>query len=461
MRIGTVSLADIDRDDRRFNAGYYVSVDSKLLTATRAWTGPSFPLAELATVYAGQIFRRTYVDDPEYGVPYVSASDLDRTDYPGCRLLSKRHGRLLETLELAPGMTVVTCSGVNLGWAMLVRPDMAGLVGSHDLIRVVARDAREQDYLAAYLCSRPGWLSIRSLIYGTSIKHIEPQQVDRLTMPWLADGVRRTVGAKFREAAERRSRSMELIQRATDAAFAAAGIADLQEGEWQMWGRDLQFIGRAVPRSLRAWNYSPRAAKVHERLVSVNHRPLHCWVAQGSLRKGPGFTRIEADPSHAVQLMSQRQLFRFVPDGRLIAQQYLPAGAFVAPGTVLVASVGTFGEAEVFGRVQYVSPLSAKWAYSNHVLRVTPANRQHAGWLYAFLRSRSVFRLLRSFATGSKQQDLHPEMLAELPVPEASDAEYEQVQRLVDEAFVERDMAYEAEREAKRAILQTVLGEPV
>ncbi len=461
MRIGAVSLAEIDRGERRFNAGYYLSVDSKLLSLTQAWPSMGFPLAELATVYMGQIFRRTYVDDPEYGVPYVSASDLDRTDYPGARLLSKRHGRMLEALALKPGMTVVTRSGVNLGWAMLARPDMVGLVGSEDLIRVVAHDPRNEGYLAAYLCSQPGWLSIRSLIYGTSIKHIEPEQVERLTIPWLPDDVRRAAGDRFREAADRRARSMYLIQRATDLAFAAVGIADLQEGEWHRWGRDLQFARRAVPRSLRAWNFTPRAAEVFERLASVRHQPLRRWVAKESLRKGPGFARVDADRSHAVQLISQRQLFRFVPDGRFIAKRYLPPGAFVAPGTVLIASVGTFGEAEVFGRVQYVSRLSAKWAYSNHIVRVTPANSQHAGWLYAFLRSRSAFRLLRSFATGSKQQDLHPEMLAELPVPEASEADYQQVQRLVDEAFAERDRAYEAEHEAKQMILEAVLGEHV
>ncbi len=461
MRSGAVSLVEIDRGERRFNAGYYISVDSKLLALTQTWPGKGYSLAELATVYMGQIFRRTYVDDPEYGVPYVSASDLDRTDYPGARLISKRHGRMLETLAIKPGMTVVTRSGVNLGWAMLARPDMAGLVGSEDLIRVVAHDPRDEGYLAAFLCSQPGWLSIRSLIYGTSIKHIEPEQVEQLSIPWLPDAIRREAGERFRDAANRRARSMDLIQRATDHAFAAAGFIDLRDGEWHRWGRDLHFVRRAVPRSLRAWNFTPRAAAVFERLTSVRHRPLRRWVAKGSLRKGPGFARIDADRAHAVQLISQRQLFRYVPDGRLIAKQYLPPGAFVEPGTVLIASVGTFGEAEVFGRVQYVSRLAARWAYSNHILRVTPAHSQHAGWLYAFLRSRAVFRLLRSFATGSKQQDLHPEMLAELPVPEASDADYEQVQRLVDEAFAMRDRAYEAEQEAKQSILEAVLGEHV
>jgi type I restriction enzyme S subunit len=343
---------------------------------------------------------------------------------------------------------------------MLARPDMARLVGSEDLIRVVAHDPRNEGYLAAYLCSQPGWLSIRSLIYGTSIKHIEPEQVERLMIPWLPDAVRITAGDKFRQAAERRARSMELIRRATDTAFAAAGIPDLREGEWQRWGRDLHFTRPLVPRSLRAWNFSPRAAKVYERLASAENCPLPTWTRDGTPRKGPSLARIDAIPPHAVQLISQRQLFRFVPDGRMVARRYIDESHRARPGTTLIASRGTFGEAEVFGRAQYVSRLGSAWVYSNDILRVVAAEPMHRGWLYAILRSQSAFRLLRSFATGSKQQDLHPDMLAQMPIPVASDAAYEQVQRLVDLAFVERDAAYEAEREAKVTILEAVFDEP-
>jgi hypothetical protein len=460
LRTGTVGLAAIDQGDRRFNAGFYVSVDSKLLSATRGWHGKSYPLSELASVYAGGIFRRTYVEDPGYGVPYVSASDLDRTDYPGRRLLSRRHGGLLEALALTPGMTVITCSGVNLGWAMLVRPDMAGFVGSHDLIRVVAADTSERDYLAAYLCSRPGWLSIRSLIYGTSIKHIGAEAVERLGIPWLPDQLRHTVAGKFREAAERRASSMHLIDSATRLAFQAIGLEDLVEGEWQRWGRDLSFAGRPLPRSLRAWNFAPRAARLYEHLASVKHKPLPSWTRDGTPSKGPSPIRIDAMPPHGVQLISQRQLFRFVPDGRMIAKRYIGENHRARPGTTLIASRGTFGDAEVFGRTQYVSELASGWVYSNDILRVVAAEPIYRGWLYAILRSQSAFRLLRSFATGSKQQDLHPELLAEMPIPEASDSVYLQVQALVDQAFGERDAAYEAEREAKVAILEAVLNEP-
>lgn len=457
MRVGSVTFAELDGDQRRFNAGYYVSVDSRSLAAVRAWSGPTFRLGSVAAVYAGQIFRRIYVDDPAHGVPYVSASDLDRTDYSGSRLLSRRHGLLLDRLALAPGMTVITCSGVNLGWAMLIRPDMAGLVGSHDLIRVVAHDPVDQGYLAAYLSSRPGWLSIRSLIYGTSIKHIESQQVERLCIPWLPEALRHDVGTRFLEAADRRARSLELVQCATDVALRAVGVDDLDDGEWHKWGRDLDFEQQARPCSLRAWNHLPRARRVLEHLRSVPHRPLRAWAKKGSVRKGPSFTRIDAQAPHAVQLISQRQLFRFIPDGRMLARAYLPGEAFVRPGSVLIASVGTFGEAEVFGRVQYVSRLAATWAYSNHVLRIEAIEPNQSGWLYAILRSRAAFRLLRSFATGSKQQDLHPEMLAGMPIPEASDEVYLKVQRLVDEAFDERDKAYVAEQEAKELVLQAVL----
>jgi hypothetical protein len=458
MRIGVISTHEVTADEFRFNSGYYLSVDRILSEALKRWQGETREFREIADAFSGPIFRRIYVDDPKQGRKYVSASDLDRTDHMGCRVLSHTHGKLLEKLRLHPETTIVTCSGVNLGWGMFVRQDLGELVGSHDLIRVVSREPEESGYLAAFLCSRPGWVLLRSLIYGTSIKHIEPEQVLRLTIPWPSADFRIAVGDAFIESASKRSRSVELIETATSTLFNCVGLCDLSEGEWDSWGRDLGFESTVTPRSLRAWNYAPRATRLLERLRSVEHRRLADLVRPGSLKKGPSFTRIDALPPHSVQLIGQRQLFRYVPDGRHVGRDYVPASAYCNPDTVLIASVGTFGEAEVFCRAQYVSQLTSRWAYSNHILRVV-GEKGLAGWLYAFLRSRTAFRLLRSFATGSKQQDLHPEMLAELPVPTSTDSAYGEVQGLVTEAFELRDQAFLLEYQAKRQIKELLLKE--
>lgn len=92
-----------------------------------------------------------------------------------------------------------------------------------------------------------------------------------------------------------------------------------------------------------------------------------------------------------------------------------------------------------------MSRLTAEWLFSNDILRVVPSSEHHAGWLYAFLRSRTAFRLIRSLATGSKQQDLHPAKVPLIPVLQGSEDDYRTVNRLIAKAFRLRDEAYQLE----------------
>lgn len=458
MRVGLRSVADLDAGILRLNGSYYLSTDRVLSDALEAWSGDARLAGDVAEIFKGNIFRRIYVDDVTHSRPYVSASDLDRTDYWGCRRISTIHGSLLDELSLTEGMTVITRSGVNLGWGAMVRPDLAGVVGSDDLIRVVAREPDDGAYIAAFLCSEPGVLAIRKYTYSSSIKHVEPEHVAAIRIPWPARKLRDAIGSAFWLAATKRSESSRLIGQATESLFRHIGIPDVDDGEWQQWGRDAGFLGTASQLSLRAWNHSPRAHRLLKRLQSVPHQRLLDTVVPNSLRKGPSFARIDASPPYSVQLIGQRQLFRYVPDGREVDRARLPKAAFCAPGTIAVASVGTFGEAEVFCRAQYVSEYASKWAYSNHILRVVP-KAGLSGWLYAFLRSRTAFRILRSFATGSKQQDLHPEMLAALPIPEASPAAYAAINDLIAAASILRDEAFALEEQAKARVRAVILGE--
>lgn len=444
MKVGSVSLKRVRLRALRLNAGSYLSEDQELADAIRLWPRLE-PLGERAIVFRGPIFARHYVGDEQYGLPYVSASDMDRTDYWGVRLISGEHGDLLAKLALHAGMSVVACSGINLGWSMRVRPDMEGVVGSHDLIRVTARNVVDSGYLSAFLASRLGWISIRTTISGGSVKHVEPDDLNAIDVPWPEESIRREIGEAFTSAASLRAASNKLIGMATEQVFSSNDCVDLSESEWYRQGRELGFSARISSHSFRAWNYSPKANALRDTIQSRGARPLVEWCVPNSLRKGPSFKRLEASGEHAVPLIGQRQLFRFNPRPKSVARAGVPKSAFCSVGTTLIATRGTFGESEVFCRAQWVSRVTSGWLFSNDITRVVPASQEHAGWLYAYLRSRTAFRLLRSLATGSKQQDLHPRGLEALPVLLGTAQGYRVVNELVGEAFRLRDEAYTLE----------------
>ena len=456
MLLGTVKLRRSLRRERRLNANSFLSEDQELLDALEMWPGDKKGVGNIASTFRGPIFKRNYVNDPNYGLPYVSAADIDRSDYFGSRLISRSQGAVLDQLRLSADMIIVTCSGMNLGWSMLSRRDLAGVIGSHDLIRVIADDSEDRGYLGAFLGSRLGWYSVRQSISGGSVKHIEPPDVDRLQIPWPSKSVRKTISDAYLQAAELRAQSTSLIHQATEQVFRSAGIEDLDEGDWFGNGRELGFTGHVRKRTLRAWNLSEKARMVATKINAAGASQLCSLVKPGTLRKGPGFKRIPVDEGFGVHLIGQRQLFRFRPRPKHIARRGVPESAFCLPGTTLIAARGTFGEAETYGRAQYVSELTSSWLFSNDILRVVPRVENLSGWLYAFLRSRSAFRLIRSVATGSKQQDLHPEGLAEIPVPNGSKADKQHVNDLITQAFELRDTAYQGESKALDQIVALV-----
>jgi len=456
MLVGRVTQKRLVHRERRLNANSFLSQDQALLDSLQMWSGPRRSMSDLATATKGNIFKRTYVLSPALGSTYVSAADMDRSDYAGSRLISNAQCARFDELRLTQNMVVMTRSGMNLGWAMLVRRDMDGFIGSDDLIRITTHDSEERGYIAAFLASRLGWFSVRQSISGGSVKHIEPPDVDRLQVPWPLKGVRRRIGDDFVRAAELRANSTDLIREATDEVFSCVGLQDLDEGEWARRGRELGFVARVRQRTLRAWNLSKKAAGIAYGIQHAGSRPLGDFVMPGTLRKGPSFDRIPVAPGYGVHLIGQRQLLRFRPRPKHIAKRGVPASAFCAPGTTLIAARGTFGEAETYGRAQYVSELTSAWLFSNDILRIVPREPHWSGWLYAFMRSRAAFRMVRAVATGSKQQDLHPIGLAEIPVPKGTPDAMERVNELVHKAFDLRDEAYCAESSALDGVLAVV-----
>ncbi len=97
-------------------------------------------------------------------------------------------------------MVLVTCSGMSLGRAIMVRGSMEGLCASHDLIRIEADASKlPLGYLYAFLRSRHGYVAMRRQIYGGNIKHIEPHHVGAVGVPRLGDVFEDRIGKEIDE----------------------------------------------------------------------------------------------------------------------------------------------------------------------------------------------------------------------------------------------------------------------
>jgi type I restriction enzyme S subunit len=414
-------------------------------------------------IYNGPQFSRNYVNDPHYGVPFLGTSSMLQADLSNLPLLSRKDAESpkLRYLRVEEHMTLITCSG-TVGRMAYVRPDMAGVWSNQDILKVVADENKIlPGYLYAYLSSRFGVPLIVSGTYGAIIQHIEPRHIADLPVPRLGEEIERRVHELVVEAASLRSDYQAKVRQATDDVFESVGLRDITASEWHQQGRDLGYSHQLDSAySLRSLNFNPRFQSIVENLSKGSHRLLGDICEGGKLQRGLRFSRIDCDPGMGIRLVGQRELFWLEPEGRWISPGRTPEDVFVADETIMVAALGTLGENEVFCRCELITGSWLQNAYSENLLTLQSGTAEVSGaYLFAFLRSESVFRSFRSMSIGSKQQVLHGSMLARLPVPLPSPSVRAKIETLVRDAYQARHTATDLEREAITIIERTIAEE--
>ena len=417
------------------------------------------PLRELTTGHNGGIFNgpkfsRLYMNDPQYGVPFMGSTDMLEADFTNLPLLDKKIARRLDYLEVKPGMTMITCSG-TVGRTAYVRSDMAGFWSSQHTMKVNPYPGSVlPGYLYAFLPSRYGIPMIVDSAYGAIIQHIEPGHIAGLPVPRFSSNVEEEIHECVQATADLRTRFQSGVIAATRDLFESAGLSELLALRWHDQPRETGFeVQRPEAISLRALNFSPRAHRIAGRLRDVAYRSLGDICRGGKLQTGARFKRIDADPEHGVRLIGQRQAFWVHPEGRWINPNEAPSDILQQDETVLIAAHGTLGENEVFGRSILVTGTWAKHAYSQDFVRVLSGSPDIPGaYLFAFLRSEVAFRLLRSMSVGGKQQEYHTALLREMPIPECTPADRERIAETVRQAYRWRDEADELEDRAQQLL---------
>jgi type I restriction enzyme S subunit len=397
----------------------------------------------LGIFHAGRVTRQ-WVSDSNYGIPFMSSTDILEADLSNVPIISQKAADSNSRLLIEPGWTLVTRSGQVLGRVAYARPAMDGFACTEHVLRVVPDDSKIQPgYLNAFLVSRYGVPLIVNSKYGTSIPHLEPSHLADLPVPRFDAEVEEEIHGCVQAAADMRADFQRGITAATRDLFESVGLPELADFRWDDESRD---IGFTVPRperfSVRALNFSPRAARLAERLRSAPHRTLGNICAGGQLRTGARFKRIDADPEHGVRLIGQRQAFWLQPEGRWINPNMAPSDIRQEDETILIAAHGTLGENEVYGRSILVTGTWTEHAFSQDFVRVLSGQPDMSGaYLFAFFRSEVAFRLLRSMSVGGKQQEYHTKLLREMPVPECTLGDRERIAQTVRAAYRARDEA--------------------
>lgn len=326
MKAKLVLSAWIERERRRLDCGPYLSGAAEAKFILSQLSATKTPLQRLtrngvAGIFNGPRFSRTYVLDEKHGVPFLRSTDILHADLSIIPTLAKRQVQRKPELVVQPGWTLISCSG-TIGRMAFSRPDMSGMAGSQDFMRVVADESKVRPgYLHAYLSSQFGVPLVIGGTYGSVIQHIEPHHIADLPVPRLGERVEQAAHEKIVEAVKLRAEYQSQVQDATRRLFKAVGLKDITSGSWHNGNSYLGFV-RTIgsPTSLRALNFNPRFQELCDSIRSRSFRALGELCIPNTLKRGGRNKRIDADPEYAYQLIGQKQVFWLCPEGRWIAR---------------------------------------------------------------------------------------------------------------------------------------------
>ncbi|RRR67071.1 MAG: restriction endonuclease subunit S [Candidatus Viridilinea halotolerans] len=446
----------MDLNGLRLDSGPYLSGAFEARVALERLQARKEPLHKVTLggldgiINAGR-FPRTWVNDLNYGIPFLSSTDILQADLSRVSLIAKSAVAQNEKLLIREGWTLITRSG-TIGRMAYSRPDMDGLACTEDVLRVIPDPERiPPGYLYAYLSSRYGVPMIVSGTYGAVIQHIEPRHIADLPVPRLGEAIEREVHNLVSEAARLRAVSSSLFIEGTSKIFSTLGIVDSQRHIWYQDQRRLGFNVKSNElRTHRALNYDPRYVDVQKIIKGDRFSYLGEICDPNFFGSGIIFKRIDADPEFAVRLVGQREAFQVRPEGRWISKASIEGlGLIVPTGTTLIAAHGTLGETELYCRSVYATERTSEYAFSGDFVRCVPLEDHIlSGYLFAFLRSETAFRMLRCISTGSKQQAPQPSLLWELPIPRLVKTDEEYIHNLIQQGSHAFDKSLHLEEEA-------------
>lgn len=454
MRTGVVRVQDIIAEGRRLTGGFHVSEDQRAIVNLRRVKAPKPLLKTLVAgrgVFRGPIFSRMFVDDRAHGEPYVSARDIVTANVQPAAFLSRRHGRLLDDLRLREGMILVTCSGMNLGSVIWARNELAGLVASHDLIRIEAdSDAVPPGYLFAFLASRHGHALIRKQIYGGHIKHIEPEHIGGFPVPRLGEKLEGAVDKLIEEATRLRDHAAVAQRRAIDRVHELLGWKGLPTENIA------DTTASSLQRRMDGFHHLPKVAAARRQLARRSPARLADKVEDVfEPNRGPRL-KVE-DPKLGVPLLSSSEVFRLDPVGEYsISRLRTPhiEKLLVCERDLLLPRSGQLGG--IIGRAVLPLPTYYGHAASEHLVRVRCKSKEDAFFLWAVFASEPGYLATIGTAFGSSIPSLDCELLADMSVSWFDDATRVELAKLVASAIEANTSAIHSERQAVRTIEEAI-----
>ena len=190
----------------RFDAYYY---SDECAAARRSFDEAASDhrmLGDVADISIPGIFKRRYADDPEFGIPYITGSDVFEICPTSERYLMKsvadRYG-----LTVSKGTILIQEAGQLgglMGRSVLTGDYLDGFAVSNNMVRIIPKNKEDTGYLLGLLSTPAGVKLMGREAAGSSIPHLEVNRVRDIKIPWPKQEFGRQIGSLVMQAQEMR-----------------------------------------------------------------------------------------------------------------------------------------------------------------------------------------------------------------------------------------------------------------
>lgn len=447
----------------RFDASFHLS--DGLITKRLIDSSP-YPLKTIGDVssriFFGNRAKRVYVTKKENGIPFLSSSDILRSDLENVKLASKKYMPVSDMM-LEKGWTLISRSG-TIGNCAFANAKHAQKLASEHVIRVVPNNILRGSLVYAYLASKYGYSLLTQGTFGAVIQHIEPDFISSIPIPSFPEDFQNKINDLILESARLREEATDMLSAAERLLKESANLRNLNPEDYDYFGArssDRKVSCFVINRkditttTINAFNLSERIRKT-KKSVTCPIKSLKEVLLSGDTFSTGSFSRVEVKEGYGVMLINQKDIFDTIIKGKYISKRGIKTDNMVEYGEVLIAGVGTLGENETFCRVIFANEDLVGQLVSGEFIRMKVNKEIPSGYLYAWLSSDYGFRFLRNIQAGTKLCRPIPKLVLEIPVPFVSPDVIIKIDKLVKEAHTKRYKANDNEHKAILMVEQEI-----
>lgn len=401
---------------------------------------------------------RTWVDDRDYGIPFLGSSDILSADLSTLPLISKMQVASKPQFVIRERWTLITRSG-TIGRTVYSRGEMDGMACSEHVMRVVPDDRKiHPGYLYAFISSKFGIPIVVSGTYGSIIQSIEPEHIATLPVPRFGKKLEQQVHDLVQEAADLRSEASSLVASGDVKLREFAGLPFLRRPEVAYPFGISIVSSRMIQRRLDAFFHSPFHS---EPLSAIKRTTPHMPVSQlaESIVEPVRFKRIHTEAeSHGIPFFGTSAIMNAdpAPSYMLVRSNAFVQQCIVGESTVLIPRSG-----QVSGIIgSAVLPFGdlIGGAVTEDAIRVNCKSEVDAGFVFIALNSEYGRRQLKARSFGSSIPHLDVHNIGAVMVPKLPQSEHQEIGAIGHRSGRLRDLAIKKER-AARALVETAIEE--